>query len=125
MGYWIETIRSDFRIADEVGALVVLHALGNGNGHPQARSGGCFMWMHDEDPASAASVHEALKMWMYDYDADKRTLTFTAEKAGDEEIMLAAIAPFVEAGSSVEMSGEDGYRWRWRFDGHRLINEPF
>lgn len=123
MGYYIKTIRSSFYIHDEAGALAALRSLGNGKGHPRAL-GSSFMWMRNEDPSKATSVREALRMWMYDYDAQRRELRFMAEKIGDEDIMLRAIAPFVEAGSWVDMAGEDAYRWRWSFDGHRLSDVP-
>ena len=34
--------------------------------------------------------------------------------------VLRIIAPFVEAGSYIDMSGEDGAAWRWYFDGKRM-----
>jgi len=39
-------------------------------------------------------------------------------KLHDEDLsMLKAVAPCVEAGSYIEMSGEEGYIWRWVFNG--------
>ena len=35
----------------------------------------------------------------------------------DDRLLFNAISPFVEAGSFIEMSGEDGTLWRWYFDG--------
>ena len=35
----------------------------------------------------------------------------------DDRLLFDDIAPFVEAGSFIEMSGEDGTLWRWYFDG--------
>ena len=35
----------------------------------------------------------------------------------DDRLLFDAIAPFVKAGSFIEMSGEDGTLWRWHFDG--------
>ena len=39
---------------------------------------------------------------------------------------LDALAPFVDAGSYLEFEGEDGYRWRWVFNGKELdkIDQP-
>lgn len=60
-------------------------------------------------------------MWETQYDAhgDLFFRCFLGEKVGDDEhIGLRVIAPFVEPGSVIYMSGEDGYRWRYRFHGY-------
>lgn len=44
-------------------------------------------------------------------------LRFGGEKAGDEDRIFKTIAPYVSAGSFLEMTGEDGDLWRWVFDG--------
>lgn len=44
-------------------------------------------------------------------------ISFAGESIGDEHKMFQAIAPFVEPGSFIEMTGEDGSTWRWIFDG--------
>jgi hypothetical protein len=45
-------------------------------------------------------------------------IMFEGEKSDStEEEMFNVIAPFVKAGSYIEMQGEDGARWRWVFDG--------
>lgn len=38
----------------------------------------------------------------------------------DEEKMFQSIAPYVEDGSYIEMSGEDGARWKWAFNGGKF-----
>jgi len=52
---------------------------------------------------------------------DKEYITgiyFNGEKFdGTEHEMFNSIAPFVEAGSYIEMLGEGGEIWRWVFDG--------
>ena len=46
-------------------------------------------------------------------------LSFTGEKQGDEDSIFMTIAPFVEDGSFITVSGEDGDVWRYVFDGQR------
>ncbi len=44
-------------------------------------------------------------------------IAFNGKKLGNEEALFSAIADSVEGGSYIEMTGEDGNIWRWRFDG--------
>jgi hypothetical protein len=48
-------------------------------------------------------------------------ISFEWEKLGDERMLFDALAPYVEAGSYIEMVGEDGDHWRWVFDGQQCI----
>jgi hypothetical protein len=47
-------------------------------------------------------------------------LTGYSDKAGQEDLLLEAIASFIEDGSFAEWSGEDGERWRWDFKGGKM-----
>jgi hypothetical protein len=50
-------------------------------------------------------------------------LRFTGQKLGDDNILFAALAPYVEADSYITMVGEseDGDEfWRWVFDGQHV-----
>lgn len=38
-------------------------------------------------------------------------------KAGQEDLLMETMAPFIAPNSSVEWRGEDGERYRWEFDG--------
>ena len=42
---------------------------------------------------------------------------FEGQNWGEDEELFDAISPWVEAGSFIEMRGEDGDLWRWIFDG--------
>lgn len=50
-------------------------------------------------------------------------IEFWGEKLGDDEELFKAIAPFVKEGSFIEMSGEEGHRWRWSFDGTTCVSQ--
>ena len=58
------------------------------------------------------------------FEADKNgniiRIEFNGEKGRDDS-ELKPLAPFVRDGSFVEMSGEDGARWRWAFKGGKVI----
>ncbi len=68
------------------------------------------------------SLEEALKAWGWQLVEDtngESWLEYMGNKLGDDRLLFDAIAPFVQAGSFIEMSGEDGTIWRWYFDGKR------
>ena len=51
-----------------------------------------------------------------DDDGNIIDLEFHGDKlAYDEDQMFQAVAPYVKSGSYIEMDGEDGSRWRWKF----------
>ena len=65
-------------------------------------------------------VYKKLEEYGYapkiDDDGNVVDLDFVGDKiAYDEEVMFKKIATYVEDGSYIEMSGEDGARWRWVF----------
>ncbi len=66
------------------------------------------------------TLEEAIVAWGWQLD-DMGDGEYGIECLGnslrDDRQLFDAIAPFVEAGSFIEMSGEDGTLWRWYFDG--------
>jgi len=50
-------------------------------------------------------------------------LMFDGEKSGDDFEFFKILAPYVKRGSSIEMQGEDGYIWRWKFDGKTCVGQ--
>lgn len=111
MGYYISQREADFTIKKEnfPAVLKIIKGLELG--------GWCT------DIPKNADIKEAFECWRWEVDYDSHgnisSIYFTGEKhSGDEEGFLKAIAPYVEAGSYIEMSGEEGEIWRWVFDGH-------
>lgn len=78
----------------------------------------------DEDPET---LSKALEDWLgWELEIDQKTgdavdirMMDGSSKITDEEDMFSAIAPFVEAGSWIEMVGEDNFMWRYVFDGKK------
>lgn len=69
---------------------------------------------------------DAFTAWRYTAertDDGVSLLYFDGEKLGDDEQLFAAIAPFVQSGSSVELCGEDHYHWRFLFENGGAIIE--
>jgi hypothetical protein len=71
---------------------------------------------------AAETLEDCLKAWRWSVideneDEDIIEVGFTGEKYGAEDLLFETLAPFVEAGSVIQMAGDDGVIWRWRFDG--------
>ena len=125
MGYHISLRPSKFHIAAEAApyahaAMRNVCAPGKGTIHDS--SGYHYSWISSERVLAAKDLKEAMDEWRYHLDVDALTgdytsVCFTGEKAGDEEVLFKAIAPYVTAGSYLEYHGEDGAVWRWVFDG--------
>jgi hypothetical protein len=121
MGYHMEQMNSSFAMkrANEKGALAAVKAL-SGKETIEDGGGPHFAWV-DHDFAERDNLHDIMLSWRweleYDNDGNVDAIWFAGEKIGDDELLFNAIAPFVEAGSFIEMMGEDGTRWKWVFDG--------
>ena len=83
-----------------------------------------YSWVETEEFANAETLADALKAWRWiaeDNKGDIDYLYFEGDKLGQEDILFEAIAPFVEEGSYIEMSGEDGALWRWAFEQGMMV----
>lgn len=126
MGYCVDQVScTNFKIEAKNfhKALKAIKAL-HGKETIKDSGGSHFSWV-DHDFHKARSLPEALDMWRWrlrvDDDGDGVELYFEGEKLGDDEILLNAIAPFVEAGAEIAMAGEDGARWKWVFNGKTCV----
>lgn len=85
-------------------------------------------WVSEKDVSGINDPQEALKelleecRWQPTFDSDGNIsdLDFTGEKYGDDDELFTALAPYVDAGSYIEMRGEDDAHWRWNFDGKTM-----
>jgi hypothetical protein len=114
MSYNIHVANQKFRIRREhqEAAFVALRELAQ-QGH--------LYWGVDEDILTAFSLPEALAKsgWepTLDDTRDIIEIQYTFEKGGSEDEIFAALAPYVEAGSWIELYGADNETWRYVFDG--------
>jgi hypothetical protein len=126
MGYCMNTRESNFRIKKENfdKALLAIKTLDPSQGSGYSRSHSHFAWVEESEYKSAETLSQALDSWRWSAgisdSGDIDSIDFCGEKLGDDEILFQAIAPFVEAGSYIEMQGEDGEIWRWVFNAGRL-----
>lgn len=86
---------------------------------------GCGDWVNacTEDQ----TLEKMLTEWRWNPEFDKdgniNNLYFESEKLGSEEKFFEALAPYVEAGSYIEISGEENAIWRYCFDGKTMYED--
>jgi hypothetical protein len=126
MGYCMTQRDSNFAIKaeDKEKALEAIKELA-GKETIHDGSGKHFAWVGTEVFVNASTLNEAMDEWRWeiveDEDGNVLDIYFSGEKLGDDKILFDAIAPYVKEGSYIEMSGEDGYLWRWSFDGKSCV----
>jgi hypothetical protein len=85
-----------------------------------------FSWV-DHKFHTITDPIKMLRAWRWDAEQNQEGnidfLHFRGEKYGDDPVLFQAIAPFVRAGSYIQMRGEDGGRWRWCFDGQKMTEQ--
>ena len=131
MGYYITTTDVDFFIPTEnldeaYKALCELNnhnELKNGGRHPCEKKDGphdgvWFSWMDWNYPETCANTAEILESLGFECNEDDEGLSIWGydSKAGNEDIFIEALAPYVRPGSYIEWRGESGEMWREEFD---------
>lgn len=145
MGYYVSGYGT-FRIAPEreADALTALHALNQRNdlkrggryvsgvtkAEQQPRHDGpnpdiWFSWLDWNYHETTDSVDAVLEHLGFDVEtsADGTRSVSYDNKTGAEDVFLAALGPFVDAGGFVEWSGEDDRFWRDEFTGTDLVQK--
>lgn len=130
MGYYMDQRNAKFKIsADKVpAALAAIKELAKDTkrmGGGSSTGERWFAWVTTADFVNAKDIVEAMDAWRWQVEVDDEgnvvDICFNGEKLGDDTILLEAIAPFVEAGSFIEMKGEDDAFWKWVFDGRGMV----
>lgn len=133
MGYYVVLTDADFLIpkANEAAALAALKALNDPKNDAKKQGGSYsgggkteswYSWMdadYDKKVKSCAEVFELLGFEVEE-SAEGLRLTGYDNKTGQEDLFLAAVAPYVRAGSFLDWRGEDGMLYRFTFDGKRM-----
>jgi hypothetical protein len=121
MGTSLEYVGSDFRIpkARHAEALEAIKALA-GQETIADGSGAHFSWILTQSFVDARTLEEALQAWRWDPSLDEDgdidgLLDFQGEKWGDDDVLWAALAPFVDDGGFIEVIVEfEAMRWVFR-----------
>lgn len=134
MGYYISITNSNVFVPKDKHEAAY-KALCDLNSNDAIKSGGCyppptdgrpgkwFSWMDPNYPEKCKDLVEVLTEVGFDVEVspagDILSLGYD-NKSGDQNIFLYALAPFVTNGSFIEWRGEEGERWRFEFDGHKV-----
>lgn len=113
MGYCMKQRSSKFYVLDEEAALEAIKRLAG----KETIKPGHFSWVDTWEFITADTFEEAMDAWRWKVESSYKAIFFEGEKLGDDLLLFSTIAPYVEAGSYIEMQGEDGAIWRWIFDG--------
>lgn len=148
MGYYVKIIRNDFSIKKERGeeayrAVCELNRYddrkrgGRWGGNPSEKPADSksvssnpdkwFSWMpwnYDETCKNLAEVLEALGFGIEETEAEIRILDYDS-KAGQEDLFLEALAPYVEPGSYLLWLGEDRCIWKQEFEDGRMTTTDY
>jgi hypothetical protein len=136
MGYYINFKGCDFRIPKEnfEPALKAIKAAAKKKmGGVKAKhmaSYGHWSWIDMDVVLKAKTLDEFLEeaRWSPEHkdgkaDEDIISVTFDGEKLGSEGEWMSVLAPFVQTGSWIEVSGEEDAIWRWVFRNGTLEEE--
>ena len=124
MGYCMNQEDSDFFIPKKhkAAALKAVKALASKKTVNQD-TWDHFSWV-GADFASKKTLEEISQEWRWVMETNDQGdivgISFSGEKRGDDEVFLRAIAPFLKEHSHITMRGEDGFVWKWTFDGAEL-----
>ena len=126
MGYDMSQRESKFKIKAENMPLV-LNTLNLLSEQAPYQPRGHFAFVDTPTLFSARTVEEQLKEWRWDPEFDNQgnivELNFSCERLGDDKLLFDTLAPFVEAGSFINMTGEEGDVWRWYFTGAECLEQ--
>jgi len=127
MGYYMYQQETEFFVAKD-NLVAMMEAIRALHGKESVKDGGGshFSWV-DYDFHTITDPVKMLEEWRWDAKQDQNgniaSLHFTGEKYGDDKLLFQTIAPFVRAGSFIQMRGEDGAQWRWVFDGQEMTEQ--
>ena len=115
MGYYMDMIESRLWIKKE-NENKALKAIKNA-----VRNGKITSWIIERDVEKSDNLQDAMTACRWEIeklvnDNGYGRVYFDGEKLGDDYQLFEVLAPFVEDGSYIEMSGEDGCLWRWVFE---------
>ena len=117
VGYYVSLHSSDWELTESPELLATLkempkkyHSIKRGGS-----SGGesWFSWVNDSEFESATKAEEIVNAFGFETSEVQGTFSIDGydNKTGQEDLLLAVLAPFVKDGSEMEWGGEEGERW--------------
>lgn len=134
MGYCVTyNIEATFKRKDEPAILAAINALhdhaimnlqaGGGSWNGGKQTAYQYAFTDNPPPGGFTTLEAALEAWRFEadnYDETRAGLYFNGDKSGQEEVLFAALAPYLTG--DIYASGEDGAAWGYRFRDGKLIN---
>lgn len=134
MGYSVTyNIEATFKRENEPAMLAAINALHDPEVmNPQAdggrweggrQTGFWYAFTDNPPPGGFTTLEAALADWRFEaenYDEASASLCFIGDKRGQEEVLFAALAPYLTG--DIYASGEDGAAWGYRFRDGKLSN---
>jgi hypothetical protein len=126
MGYCMSQSDAKFSIKREnhtpaLNAIKALMSRDELKGGGSSTGAKWFSFCNGADVEGWNNLAEAMEemRWQTKLDGEYNIISidFYGEKLGDDMHLFSTIAEFVEDGSFIEMRGEDGEQWRWKFSG--------
>lgn len=137
MGYYIRLVESTFAVPETTEVLDVLKAMNTDPDMHELKRGGSstkdgwtarwFSWMPENYHDEVDNVEQVFGLLGFEtrLDGGMVHLIDYDNKTGQEDLFLAAVAPFVAEGSFIEFHGEDDAMWRYVVrDGRLATIEP-
>ena len=126
MGYYVSLHSSDFAVKESPELLSALkempvkyHAIKRG-GSSSGES--WFSWVNDSEFEQATSAQQIIEAFGFETTEAQGEVTLDGyqSKTGQEDLLLAVLAPFANEGAEMEWSGEEGERWLYIVRGGKL-----
>jgi hypothetical protein len=135
MGYYVRSWENNFRLKKEkFDEAYTRMCLLNTTHHEEKRGGSWsegeqkkkwFSWIDENYPETCTDVLEIIKALGFEIVLDTNTGDIAAlqydSKMGQEELFFQSIGDLVEKDSFIVWDGEDGEKWRWFFDGQKMV----
>jgi hypothetical protein len=126
VGYYVSLHSSDWEITESPELLAVLkemptrfHAIKRGG---SSNGESWFSWVNDEDFEKATTCEEIINAFGFETSSENGVVAIDGyqNKTGQEDVLLAVLAPFVKEGAEMEWSGEEGEHWLYLVRGGKL-----
>lgn len=127
MGYYVDYNTDDVTIKNCPEALAAINALHTNDMLKAYASGVSFSggkanqrwysWVNNPPEGGFKTLEEAMCAW--GFNLEDNSFYFTGEKLGDEGVLFAALAPYLEG--EIYARGEDGAEWGFKFHNGKMI----
>lgn len=131
MGYYIDASAIEWVVPESPELLEKIKempkrmkSIQRGGSHgPDGKSESWFSWVNDKEILEATSVRDVFHAFMFDTTETEGGFEISGynNKIGQEELLLAVVAPFCADGSYVEWRGEDGEEWKYEVVKGRMM----